>query len=220
MDHQHAGSAPAGGLVVFVGPATVIGHGPAVEGVELGRLIVGVIDQNDDDLAADVDVREVVPFPLGGRGAIAHEHERQVVEAYLIGRTAGRDDDLLALGQGPAFAVVRERGADVADGKTVQGDRLGPAAILATGLKARLGEGLGQIGDDLVFSRGRDAPPFKAVVRQGPNVGRQAVRIDLPDRACATGQGHTGSQRRPRSKNTQPGQQTHGKPLTKPETRP
>ena len=77
---QHAHGPLAGGFLVLVGPAAVIGHGLAVEPAR-GRvarrgLEVGVIDQDDGHLALQVHALEVVPVPLGGLDAIADEDQR------------------------------------------------------------------------------------------------------------------------------------------------
>src|SRR5690606_7615777 len=173
-----AGGSAAGRLLVLVGPAPVIGHGPAVEGVQLGLFEVGVIDEDDDDLAAHVDVLEVIPVALRRGDAVAGEDQGRVGQGHAAAGQTSRDDDLLALGQGDGLAADLEGGLDVGGGEAVQGHVLGPAAVLAARLEAGRGVLLAEIAHDHVLGGGGDATPLEAVVGQHPRVLHQAGRVE------------------------------------------
>ena len=63
MDDECADSPATGGFLELVGPAAVVGEGRA--GEEIGVVGGRVADDDEDDLAADVDVGVVVPLVLG-----------------------------------------------------------------------------------------------------------------------------------------------------------
>ena len=68
MDDQRADGAAPGGFLELVGPAAVIGH-PAAElaGDRLawGGLEIGIVDQEDGDLAVQIDAFVIVPAAFG-----------------------------------------------------------------------------------------------------------------------------------------------------------
>ena len=100
MDDHDAGGAAASALLIFVGPAAVIGHRLAAE-IAFPALEVGVVDQDDDDLPANVDVLEIVPLPFRGGHAVSGEDDRRHSSrlncCLAVRRRA--DGDLLALGK-------------------------------------------------------------------------------------------------------------------------
>src|SRR3546814_2574563 len=62
VDDQRGGGALAGRLLIFVGPAAVIGHRAAVElALGLLGLPVGIVDEDDDRLPLHIDPGVVVP---------------------------------------------------------------------------------------------------------------------------------------------------------------
>src|SRR5688500_7405820 len=67
---ETSGAALSRGLLVRVGPPTVVGHGLAAE-VTLARLEVGIVDEDDSHLAAEILALEVVPVALGRADAVA-----------------------------------------------------------------------------------------------------------------------------------------------------
>jgi len=64
----------------FVGPTPVIGHRAAAKltryGLVRAGFEIGIIDEEDCNLAAQVDALEVVPISLRRRDAITDEHHR------------------------------------------------------------------------------------------------------------------------------------------------
>src|SRR5579859_8053347 len=73
MDHHKADRALAGGFLIFVGPTAVVGHGLAAEVANAG-LVIGVVDQDECDLAVEIDPLEVVPAAFRRLDAIAYEN--------------------------------------------------------------------------------------------------------------------------------------------------
>ena len=63
----------AGGLLVLVGPAAVVGEGLA--GEEVGIVGGRIVDDDEDDFAFDVDAGVVVPLVLGRGDAVADEDD-------------------------------------------------------------------------------------------------------------------------------------------------
>ena len=79
VDDQRADRAPARSLLVLVGPARVVGGRvpaePTTHRIVRPRLEVGIVDQEDRDLALQVDALVVVPAALRRRDPVADEHE-------------------------------------------------------------------------------------------------------------------------------------------------
>src|SRR5439155_13948408 len=73
VNEERADRAFAGGLLVLVGPAAVIGEGLAAE--KFGVVGGWVADDHEDDLALDVDAGVVVPVVLGGGDAVPDEDD-------------------------------------------------------------------------------------------------------------------------------------------------
>ena len=69
VDDERADRAAPRRLLELVGPAAIIGHRPAAEpaGDRLARrrLEIGIVDQEDGDLAVQIDVAEIVPLRSG-----------------------------------------------------------------------------------------------------------------------------------------------------------
>ena len=178
MHDDHARRPLPGRLLIFVGPAAVIGHGPAVEGVQLGLFEIGVIDQHDDDLAAHIDVLEVVPVPLRRIDAVADEDQRGVAQHHMTARQTGRDGDLLALGQRDRLAAGAQlQATEIGDTEAVEHHVLGPGPVGPARLEARSGILFAQIADGHVLRRGGDAPALEAIIRQHPGMFGQARGI-------------------------------------------
>ena len=183
MDDQHPGRALTRHLLVFVGPAAIVGHGLAAEGVQGRFFEIGVIDQDDQHLAAQILPLEVVPIPLGRGDPIADEDQGRVLQADVLGRVAGREGDLASLGhrQGPVAQLQRR--LDVGLGEAVQDHVLGPLAVRTARLEAGGGVLAAQIVDHLLLGRGGDAAPLETVVRQGSNVLGDTSCVEGRDRA-------------------------------------
>ncbi|VTO13307.1 Uncharacterised protein [Brevundimonas vancanneytii] len=197
MHDQHARRALTCGFLELVGPAAVIGHGLAAEGVQRRVFEVGVVDQDDDHLAAHVGL-EVVPLTLGRADAVADEDQRRVLQVDAVAGQAGRHGDFLALRQRLAPVAQLQLARDVGDGEAVQADRLGPAAVLAARREAGGRILAAQVVDDLLLGRGGDAAPLEAVVRQDADVLGNARGVEggrgLGLSSGAAGQGRGESQ--------------------------
>ena len=196
---QHARRPVLGGLLVLVGPAAVIGHGLAAEGVQRRLLEIGVIDQDDQDLAAQVLVLEVVPVPLGRIDAVADEDQGRVLQADMLGRTAGGNGHLAALGHRQAPVPQLQRGMDVGLDETVQDDVLGPLAVGTARLETGGRILSAQVLDDLLFSRGGDAASLIGVARQDADILRNPRGVEgrrglIRSDGGAGGQGDAGHQ--------------------------
>src|SRR6266852_144347 len=79
MNKDCADRAFAGGFFVFVGPAAVVGEGPAFE--EIGIVGRRLADQHEQDLAANVGVFVIVPFVFGGFNSVSDENDGGVCVA-------------------------------------------------------------------------------------------------------------------------------------------
>ena len=189
MDDQHSRSATPRGLLIFIGPAAVIGHRLAAE-LAFSTFEVGVVDQHDDDLAAHVDALEIVPSAFGRGHAIADEHQWGVGKRHTrrpVHRRAHRNVGALReRDRGPIHGERQHRGAD--DIALEQGHRLGPLALavdkVAAGLDPRGAQLADQIIDCLLLAaRGRPAP-FIGVGRQGLDVPRDPRLIEPGRRLC------------------------------------
>ncbi len=81
----------ARGLVVFVGPARVIRRRLATELavciVAGHRFEIRIVDQEDRNLATQVDVLVIVPVALGRMHAVADEHQRRGFDMHAIDRS-------------------------------------------------------------------------------------------------------------------------------------
>ena len=169
MDDHYTGSAEPRRLLIFVGPAAVIGHRLAAE-IAFAALEVGIVDQHDHDLAVQVDALEIVPVALGRGDAVAGEDQRSVGDADLaLPVLRSTDRDLIALRQAhrPGRRLDRDRG--IADEVGLEQRHIlspfAPAAgdRVAARLKSRGAELLGQIIDGPGLALGRRAAPFERV---------------------------------------------------------
>jgi len=193
VDDQHAGRALAGGFLIFVGPAAVVGHRLAAEVAHAG-FEVRIVDQHDGDLAFEVHALEVVPFALRRLHAVAHEHQRRILQRHGLGAVQRRaHGDLLALGEALCLAVDGEGQRRCArDIRLQQRHRLGPFALavpeVAAGLHAGCLELRDHVIDGLLLAGGGGATAFEGIGGKRLDVVRQSMRID--------GRGGRGKQRR------------------------
>ena len=101
VDDEDRRRALARSLLELVGPAAVVGHRVALERlrVELGRVGgIGngrIVDEDEDRLALDVDVLEVVPVELGRLDAVAGEHHVGVLDRCPVGDVLRPRHDLV-----------------------------------------------------------------------------------------------------------------------------
>ena len=185
VDDQHAGGALAGGFLVLVGPAAIIGHGLAAEVADPG-LEVRIVDQHDQDLALQVHALEVVPVPLGGLDAIADEDDRSVLDRHGVDiGHGGADRDLVALRPGFLLAADRDAGAHRAfDLELAQRHVLGPDALavlpdVAGGRQADRLHLADDVADRLGLAGRGGAAPLEGVRGQDLDMGRQPGGVDL-----------------------------------------
>ena len=163
MHDDDARRPPARGLLIFVGPAAVVGHGAAAEGVQRGLLEISIIDEDDEDLASDVDVLEIVPLTLWCRVSVAHKNQISLGEHDMCARRPGRYDDVLAGDERPGPVTDLKACRRAGGRETVERDRLGPATVLAARLEPGPCKLVRQIGDDLVLG-GRGDPAALEVI--------------------------------------------------------
>src|SRR3546814_16951591 len=108
VDRQGRAPASARGFLELVGPAAVIGHRPPAELAErilaLRRDEIGVVDQEDRDLALEVLALEIVPAAFGGADAVTDAYHRRVRDDRAVLGLERRDIDVGAEAQ-------RRRGA-------------------------------------------------------------------------------------------------------------
>src|SRR5574337_30986 len=187
VDHQQAERALAGGFLVLVGPAAVIGHRLAAE-VAVAGLEVGVVDQDHGDLAAQVDAFEVVPVALRRLDAVTDEDQWGIADTHRSGAVhRGANGDLLALGQRLGLAAQLQTQRRLADDLGAQqGYGLCPQAgavpEVATGLQAGRLHLRHHVVDGFRFSRGGRATTLEGIrgkrldyIRQMP--GAESRRV-------------------------------------------
>jgi len=158
MDDQGADGPAADGFLVLVAPAGVVGRRLAAEfardRITRLRLEVRVVDQDDRDLALQVDALEVVPAPLGSADAVADEDQRGVGDGHPVHRTLAGRHDVGGLDQGAVNAAGRQGEARVArHDEPVERHFLGPAAVVAGGLQTQGAELADQIVDGQRLAR-------------------------------------------------------------------
>ena len=173
MDDQRADRAAPRHFLEFIGPAAIIGHRAPAElakrGIALHRFEIGIVDQDDGDLAAQIDALEIVPAAFRGGDAVADEDERRVRDHRLVVRLERPDVTLFAARPGLPLALDRyaellrltELGVE-------QRHRLRPFPVGAAGFQPERLEPLGQIVDRHRFAR----PTRRAAVE---GVGRNLL---------------------------------------------
>jgi hypothetical protein len=183
VDDQRAEGSAAGGLFVLVRPARVVGRRLAAElaghGIGGGRLEVRVVDQEDGDLALQVDALEVVPAAFGRGDAVAHEDQRGVLDLDAGDRPLRAHHEVRRLGELAGLAAGGQ--AELRVGLHLEAHQLhglGPAAVVAGRVQAERFELAGDVLDRarLAGAAGRAARELR--IRQRLDVGGQAVWRD------------------------------------------
>ena len=192
VDDQGGDRAPSYGFLELVGPTRIIGRGPPSElaghRIRRRRLEVGIIDQENGDLAAQVDALVVIPAALRCRDAVADEDHGRVLHGDPVYRQEGNDRDVapgsqdrLALGPGDREAAVRRQlGPD-------QGNGLEEASPWAGRLQAHLPEGGLKVGQGLRLARPTRCPASIGVRGQLPGDVRKPGGIRPVPRRCGRG---------------------------------
>ena len=174
VDHQHRRRPLARRLLEFVGPAAVEGHGIAVEPprhrMPLGGTEVGVVDDDQQDLALQVHALEVVPLPLGRVDAIAGEDDRRVGQGDVVYRPVAGEQHLRAPLQRPRLAAGadRDRRRPVLP-RPPQLRRLHPRSVRPARLQPQGLELADDIVDRLLLTRRRHAPALELVRGEDPH---------------------------------------------------
>ena len=170
MDDQRRDRSAPRRFLELVGPAAVVGHRLAGEfacdRLTLSGFEVRIVDQEDGDLALQVDALEVVPPALGRIHSISDEDHRGARDPRLVHRTDGAEIDVLREAQRGRLARLRDRQARRLQLGADHRHRLRPAAVLTAGLQPRRLELLGQISDRLLLARSAHRAALELVRRQ------------------------------------------------------
>ena len=119
-------------FLIFVGPAAIIGHRPAVErAFEALRLVVGIVDQDDHRLSLDVNAGIVVPAALGRVDAVADEDDVAVGKRDIRLHLIAVGDHVGAPFEGQRRGASGDPQSGGRRGRLDQGHVLEPAALVA-----------------------------------------------------------------------------------------
>src|SRR4051794_16653284 len=169
VNDEHAGRAAPRGLLVLIGPATVIGHRLAAE-VSFAAFEVGIVDQQDEELAVDINALEIIPISLGRADSVADEEQRRIGERdRRLAVHRGARGDVVALSQWECLAVAEIQvelwSADDVRLKKRYVLRPFPGAARKSPawLKPRRPELLDQVIDRLRFAFRRRAPALEGI---------------------------------------------------------
>ena len=180
VDDQGGRGALARGFLELVGPATVVGHAPAIEQRRIVGVEARIVDQHHDRLAAHVESGVIVPAGFRRIDAIADEDQRAVGQRH-VGFRLARDGDSLgtegqlaartALGQRKLAGVLVHRGFDHRHGLEI--------AVAVAGLQAETLELLAQVLHGLVFAGRAGAASAEFVGGQHLQVHGEVLGRDL-----------------------------------------
>src|ERR1035438_2891090 len=178
VDDEGADSSAAGGFLVFVSPAAVVGE--SLAGEEVGVVGGWVADDDEDDFAADIDVGVVIPLVLGRGDAVADEDDGGVdVDERSVARVV--DDVVGAEGEGHGGAGggrEREDGGVAVDGHAEEGYLLEEGAVVTAGLEAGEGELGGDVFGGEIASADAGAAAFEKIVGEEADVGANFFGVD------------------------------------------
>ena len=192
MDDEHGRSAVPRGLLVFICPATVVGHGLAVKHLRVAGRIARIVHQHHHGLAPGIQTGVVVPLEFRGDDPVANEHERTVSERHRLLGPRRVDHDVLAIGERErrATAADRQHRAGVG-GDLNQRHVLQEAAVIGRPQAVALELGDDVAGGELLAGTG-GRPPAEGIRGQGldgrANVG--IVELRRLQRQCGGGAEH------------------------------
>ena len=109
VDHQGCCSALLCGLLVFVGPAAVIGHRVTLEQRRVLGGEPGVVDQDQYGLAFHIDVGVVIPAIFRRYNAVTNEHNFAGFYPGFGHHAHGSDDHFIPVFHQTVFAVHVKR---------------------------------------------------------------------------------------------------------------
>ena len=168
MHDEHTGCAPARGLLVFISPAAVVGHGLAVKELRVTGGITRIIHQYHHRLALRVETGVVVPLVFGRDDAVAGEHQGTPGERHGRLRARRTHDEVSAEAESERRgAADRERCVGVG-GDLHQRHFLQEAAVVGRQKAVAL-----ELGGD-VFSR-------ELLARTGRRPAAELIRGQSPD---------------------------------------
>jgi hypothetical protein len=189
VDDQDPRGAAARAFLELVGPAAVVGHRLAGEGLGIEFRRVGgighlrIVDQHNDRLALDVDALEVVPVELGRGDAVAGEDHVGAADGCAVGdvlrprhNVVGPLERALAAGAGDGErAGVGSRDAD-------QRHLLDIGAVVVARLQAERLEGVLEVLDGELLALRAGGPALEFVSRQRLDSVEQRRRVELRHR--------------------------------------
>ena len=101
MNDQNGRCTLTCGFLIFVGPASIIGHRFSAERTfQTGILKVRVVDHDDDRLAFDVDACIIIPALLRGDNAMAYKDHIALLDLGLRCLAVAADDIFAAICKG------------------------------------------------------------------------------------------------------------------------
>ena len=186
VDDQRSDCAPACSFLELVGPARVVGGcvpaEPAAHRIAGPSLEIGIVDQEDRDLALEVVALVVVPAALRRRDAIADEHEWRALDHDAIHRPQREGLDVLVLHERQFHA--RDRHADLCVVRHLRAHErhgLRPAARVAPGLEAERLELCDEVLDRLRLARRAGCAPLEFIGGQHFRDARHPFAADGSD---------------------------------------
>ena len=194
VDDEHARRTATFRFLELVCPAAVVRHRLAAEQIGLGCRRRWIVHEHEQDLAAHVDVLEIIPAELRRGRAIADEHDRSL-RAALRHRSARPDDDILRIAQVGGRLAARHGahgaggGCDHVDGHALK------VRLLVPRLHAVGAERVGEVElRDRPAARGGCAA-FEQVVGEEADVRLYLVDGDGRDRELLCGERRRGHAR-------------------------
>ena len=164
VDDEGGGGALPRRFLIFVGPAAVIGHRPAVERpLQALGLPIGIVDE-DDHLAAHVDTGIVVPVALGRVDAVADEDDVAILEGDARLHLVGVGDHVGAVVEGERAVAAGDAQRRGRRRRLDQRHLLEPGTAIAR--LHRLAEPLGDIADRALLARRGRGAAFERVGRE------------------------------------------------------
>jgi hypothetical protein len=182
VDDDGADRAPPCRFLELVGPAAIIGHRLAAE-LARDRLSrfgfeIGIVNQEQRDLAPQVDALEIVPAAFRRVDSEADEDDRCVGDPRPVRVSHGAEVDVLGKAERGGRRSLAHRHLRGLKPGPDERDGLGPAAILASRLEAGGSELLGEISDGPFLADRAHRAPLKLVGRQDSSDFGHALEAD------------------------------------------
>jgi hypothetical protein len=156
---QHRRRSLPGPFLELVGPAPVVGHRLAAEHLRVERRRVGgigdrrIVDEDDDGLALDVDVLEVVPAELRRLDAVAGEDDVRLVDLRAVGHVLRPRDHVVFPRERQLLRALREdERLSLRAGDADERDLLDVGAVRVARLEAEILELRFEVADRQVLA--------------------------------------------------------------------